>query len=506
MTSGEVVRSGRGPAQHGEPGKDRGATLAEKGSWALAWLIAYLIFGAAIIAWERNDLFDAMHRMEAVHVQEEEQLALNHIVSYAILSLNERYFAENLEAAAKVINLEIDGVVSKLERVNESQGGLRPYIEGLTRLNTELQRNPSRAAISELRSDFHRLVLQLDRMTNDIRDRKKEVLSSYQRVFKRLTLELLALMMVGVAAIGGVSSVFFKRLSRDIALIKRRASEIVNGYRGSPLAVARNDELGLLMQAVNDMEAQLTARDNQLELRRQQDFHTEKMAAVGSLAAAVAHEINNPLAAIVGLVDTLVRERDQGSYSARKADQQLDLILHHAQRVMTITRQIGEFSLQRPPVPELVDLNALVRSTCAFVGFDKRFRGVVLTQDLASGLPAPQAVADHVVQVLMNVLINAADALEGRSSPMPAIVVMTRSIGRSIELCVTDNGPGIAAEFLDRVFDLHFTTKPPGRGSGLGLSLCRDLLQKDGGNIAVESVPGQGAQVRITLPVPEGSE
>lgn len=486
--------------------RESGATLARKGSWALAGLVAYLVFGAAIVAWERNDLFDAVHQLEAVHAQEEDQLALNHIVSYAILSLNERYFADDLQAAAKVINLEIDGVASKLERMDESYGGLRSHIDQLNRSNAELQRSPSRATIAELRSEFHRLVLQLDGMTTEIRERKREVLSGYQRVFKRMTLELIVLMVVGVAAVGALSSLFFKRLSRDIGLIKMRATEIVKGYRGSPLPVTRDDELGSLMVAVNDMEAELTARDNQLELRRQQDFHTEKMAAVGSLAAAVAHEINNPLAAIVGLVETLVRERNHGQFAARKADQQLDLILHHAQRVMMITRQIGEFSLQRPMVPELLDLNALVRSTCAFVGFDKRFRGVTVTQDLAAGLPAPNAVADHVVQVLMNVLINAADALENRSDPPPAISVTTCVRGECIELCVEDNGQGIAAENLGRVFDLHFTTKPPGRGSGLGLSLCRNLLQKDGGDIAVESVPGRGATVRITLPIPANAD
>ena len=78
-----------------------GATLAQKGSWALAGLVAYLIFGASIVAWERNDLFDTVHKLEAVHAQEEDQLALNHIVSYAILSLNERYFADDLHSAAK---------------------------------------------------------------------------------------------------------------------------------------------------------------------------------------------------------------------------------------------------------------------------------------------------------------------------------------------------------------------------------------------------------------------
>jgi signal transduction histidine kinase len=308
-----------------------------------------------------------------------------------------------------------------------------------------------------------------------------------------------------VLILGGVATLFFRDLSRDIGAVRQRAGEIVRGYRGAPLEVKRGDELGELMVAVNDMEAELKSRENQLELSRQQRFHTEKMAAVGSLAAAVAHEINNPLAAIVGVAESLVNERNQGNQSMRRADREVDLILEQARRVMTITRQIGEFSLQRPLEPALIDVNALIRSTCNFISFDKRFRGITLEQDLAEGLPALLVVSDHVVQVLMNLLINAADALEGREELAPAIVVQTRRIGATVVLAVIDNGPGIAAENLDRIFETHFTTKPPGRGSGLGLSLCRSLVQQDGGEIHVESVAGQGTTVRVTLPVPAES-
>ena len=183
-------------------------------------------------------------------------------------------------------------------------------------------------------------------------------------------------------------------------------------------------------------------------------------------------------------------------------DQQIDLILEQARRVMAITRQIGEFSLQRPLIPAFVDLNSLIRSTCTFISFDKRFRGVTLEQDLAKDLPALFVVSDHIVQVLMNLLINAADALEAQMDRRPVIWVTSSQSGLSVVVTVADNGPGIASQNLQRVFDPHFTTKPPGRGSGLGLSLCRSLIEQDGGTIAIDSEYGQGAKVRITLPVP----
>jgi two-component system NtrC family sensor kinase len=480
-----------------------GASFAKKGTRILVAMVSYLLIAAAGINWERGRLWDSVVQLEAVHVQEEQQLALNLVVSYAILTINANYLSNDLSAAAKVLTLEVGGVVSQLERFEASYGGeLGTHIARLNQFSADLQRNPSRTMIADLREEFHQLVLRLDNLTSSVRTRKANILKGYRDVFGRLTVELLLLMIVGVAIIGGVSSIFFRQLSRDIGLIKLRASEIVRGYRGAPLLVTRDDELGVLMSAVNDMEAELRSRESELELNRQQRFHTEKMAAVGTLAAAVAHEINNPLAAIVGLAESLVNERKQGRFPERSADHQIDLILYQARRVMTITHQIGEFSLQRPLVPAFVDLNALVRSTCTFISFDKRFRGIALKQDLAAGLPALFVVSDYLVQILMNLLINAADALEGSEQLSPSIVVGTRLIGNSVVLEVTDNGPGIASENIGRVFDPHFTTKPPGRGSGLGLSLCRNLVEQDGGGIEIESVPGQGAKVRISLPVP----
>lgn len=503
LTSRQLVANDGKLSASDESGAQRGASFAQKGSRILAGLVVYLILATALITSERSMLFGSMSDLESIHAQEEQQLALNYVVSHAILAVNENYLADDLRAAARVLTLEIDGVVSKLSRMNDAYGGdLDGQISRLSHYNAELQREPSRSSIAGLREEMHQLVLRLDTLTSSIRSRKAAILEGYRAVFGRLTVELLLLMIVGVAIVGGISSIFFRQLSRDIGLIKLRAREIVRGYRGAPMAVTRNDELGSLMMAVNDMEAELKSRDNQLELSRQQHFHTEKMAAVGSLAAAVAHEINNPLAAIVGLAESLVNERKRGNYSGRRADQQIDLILEQARRVMAITRQIGEFSLQRPLEPAFVDLNTLVKSTCTFISFDKRFRGVALTLDLADGLPALFVVSDHIVQVLMNLLINAADALEGREDQTPAIKVSTRLDAMFVVLSVTDNGPGIASENLGRVFDPHFTTKPPGRGSGLGLSLCRSLVEQDGGEIRVDSVFGQGAVSQVKLPVP----
>ncbi len=483
-----------------------GASFAQKGWRILAGMLLYLLLATGLIGSERMMLFESMSELEAIHDREEQQLALNYLVAHAILTVNENYLTEDLSSAGRLLTLEVDGMLSQLLRIEMKFGGdLSGNISRLGRINRDLLSLPTRSSIAGLREELHQLVLKLDGLTLEIRNRKAEILNTYRSVFNRLTLELFALMFISVAIVGGISSIFFRQLSRDIGLIKIRAGEIVRGYRGSPLPVTRDDELGVLMSAINEMEAELKSRENQLELSRQQHFHTEKMAAVGSLAAAVAHEINNPLAAIVGFAESLANElrlRGAGELTDRGADHQISLILEQARRVMAITRQIGEFALQRPLVPSFVDLNALIRSTCTFISFDKRFRGVTLQQTLAMDLPAVFVVSDHIVQVLMNLLINAADALEDKQEKMPMIIVTSKLEGAFVILDVADNGPGIASENIDRVFDTHFTTKLPGRGSGLGLSLCRSLVERDGGTIAVDSVFGQGTTVVIKLPIP----
>jgi signal transduction histidine kinase len=256
------------------------------------------------------------------------------------------------------------------------------------------------------------------------------------------------------------------------------------------------------MRAVNNMQDELCKREMQIELGRQQRFHKEKMASIGSLAAAIAHEINNPLSAIVGIAQAMVEEEQQCGRTRVGTVCQLQLVMEQAKRVMQITRQIGEFSVPQSQHPELIDINGLVRSTCNFIAFDHRFRRLELMQKLDPALPAAHAVADHVVQVLMNVLINAADALEHCTDRPPTIAISTYLRDGAVRIAVSDNGCGIAPENIDNVFIEHFTTKVVGRGSGLGLALCRSLIGSAGGDIAIESNAGEGTSVVISLPPP----
>lgn len=479
----------------------RGVSLRQKGLWTLFVMVLYCMVMTLIITMERGYLFDSVGALDSIHKQEENQIALNMAVSRAILVVNENYFSTDLEGAARILVLELEAVLAGLTRLQPFYPSVVGDVVALQGDVSQLLALPSRAAIADVRADFHRLVVNLDSVTHDISNQKQHVLDSYRDSFTRLTYEWFGFGLIGIALLGGLMMSFFRRLALDIQRVRARAGEIVSGYRGAPLKVVRHDELGALMEAVNEMQRDLRERESQLELGRQQHFHKEKMAAVGSLAAVVAHEINNPLSAIVGIAEAIEAESREHQCHLHRFPCQPALILEQARRVITITRQIGDFAVPQSQTAELLDLNGLLRSTCNFVTFDRRFRRIEMVMEFDPELPAVYGVVDHLTQVAMNLLINAGDALAERYDPLPKIRVSTCVRDRKAVFEVADNGVGIEPDVLDRVFVEYFTTKAPGKGTGLGLALCRRLVSDEGGDISIASVSGVGTTVTVTLPL-----
>jgi two-component system NtrC family sensor kinase len=488
--------------QHEAGDMPRRDSLQSKAVWTVVALFAYFIMVTLVITYERDIMLEAVTRLQDKHEQEERLVALNMAVSRTVLAVNENYFSPNLGEAAKVLVLELEAIMPGLGRLQSDYPMIGNDLAGLQRAIDELSGAPSRATIAELRGSMHRLVIELDVITNDVNARKQRLLEDYRRAFNRVTLEWAVFGVLAIGILGGFILLFFRRLAQDIELVRERAVDIVRGYRGDALDKTRHDELGALIDAVNQMQQELRQRESQIEISRQQHFHKEKMAAIGSLAAAVAHEINNPLSAIVGVAQAIDEEcRTENCGNLGKTCHP-GMILDQARRVMQITRQISEFSVPQSQEPELLDINGLLRSTGNFVKFDRRFRLLELELSLDASLPAVHAIADHLVQVAMNLLINAADALQGKTDPLPKIRVVTSLRGGKVAIDVSDNGTGIDPAHIGLVFNEHFTTKGPGRGSGLGLALCRSLIRQAGGDISIASTLGLGTTVTVLLPTP----
>jgi two-component system NtrC family sensor kinase len=232
------------------------------------------------------------------------------------------------------------------------------------------------------------------------------------------------------------------------------------------------------------------------------------------MLAGVAHELNNPLAAISGFAQIILKGKGLGEED-RAA---VDTINHEANRAARIVRDLQTFARERAHVQnEQVDINEVVSYVLASQRYRMDTHGVERNVDLASGLPAVRADRAHVEQILINLVANANQALErmvdapadrsGQTvgTEVPRITVRTLAGEREVVLEVHDNGPGISAENLPRIFDPFFTTRPEGEGTGLGLAVVHGIVSSYDGSLHVESEVGRGTLFRVTLPV-EGEE
>ena len=222
--------------------------------------------------------------------------------------------------------------------------------------------------------------------------------------------------------------------------------------------------------------------------------HAEKMAAVGQLVSGVAHEVNNPLTAILGFADLLM-ENPELPETARK---DLRVILQEAQRTKQIVQNLLSFARQMPPQRNSVQLNAILHRTIQLRSYDFNSHGIEIIEHLDEQLPEVIGDAHQLQQVFLNILNNANDAVHEVGRPA-RIEIMSTKAGDSVEVSFTDNGDGISHP--DKIFDPFFTTKEVGKGTGLGLSICYGIVKEHGGEILCHNnIGGQGATFIVRLP------
>jgi signal transduction histidine kinase len=482
-------------------GWPRHLSLRTKGIFSLVVIVVYVGLMTAIVTQERLKLPNIVKELERVHKLEEHAGQINVQVSRAIVASGEAYYMDQGDLRTKQLFMDLTPLDTVLANSARHHPQLKAFQDQIGALTRNIAHSPSKPLIHELRVALQRLAQTVNELSLSLRAEKQALLASYQQVDDRITLQTMFFLFLGVVVVGAVMTIFFTRLTWDIRRAGLRAMAVVKGYRGKPLAVTRGDEVGGLMQAINQMQSELRERERQLEMSRQQQFHHEKMAAVGSLAAAVAHEINNPIMAISGLAEVLHSQEGRTGDGAGNTAEISGMILEQAKRIATITRHISEFATPQSPDPQLVDLNSIVRNTASFVRFDQRYRRIELVVEEDRQLAPVIAVADHVTQILINLLINAADATEGVHDRKPRVVVSTRQDGKEVVVSVEDNGCGMPPDVLARACDEFFTTKPRGKGSGLGLFLSKNLLEENGGKLEIASGLNRGTQVRLRFAV-----
>jgi|GEM_PF-765051 len=319
-----------------------------------------------------------------------------------------------------------------------------------------------------------------------------------------------------------------RRVVRPLQRLAGVARALAAGEAGSRAAVEGVAEAAALARAMNEMSESLEERTRALEkavvelratnadLRRARQglARAERLAAVGRLAAGVAHEIGNPIGAILALVD--LAARDPGL--APTSREQLERAGREGGRVRAILRQLLDFS--RPPLatPGPVDLAAAAEQAVALVAPQRRYEGVAWSVVREPGAPTASADAQAVAQILLNLLVNAGDAVRGRASRKvevrvrpayaarrrddePGVPAPARDAPDAVECLIQDDGGGIDPADRERIFDPFFTTKPPGEGTGLGLANAALLAGELGGSLElVEPSPGFATAFALRLP------
>lgn len=284
----------------------------------------------------------------------------------------------------------------------------------------------------------------------------------------------------------------------DVGVPVRGAAEVAR------LAVVFNgmaSELRSERLALEKRLAELEETTAELRSAQEQILRSARLASVGRLAAGVAHEIGNPLAAILGLVELVraggLEERERAEFLAR--------IQSETERINSIIRDLLDFSRKAPDEDEAsasADLREVVADAVHLIAPQKDLRAITVEQRLAEDLPRVRGGSDRLTQVVLNLLLNAADAIEGEGRI--TIEVARTDDGHAVALAVSDTGPGIAPEIRDTLFEPFVTTKPAGHGTGLGLAVCHTIVEQLGGTITASSAPEGGARFEVRLPAVSG--
>lgn len=335
--------------------------------------------------------------------------------------------------------------------------------------------------------------------------------------------------------IGGFSLAFIALLSllmstlvsrfvyRPLIDLEAGAKRLASGDLEQLIPERSTDEFGQVAKSFNAMtvalkssqnelqawaltlERKVSERTQELRIAEAEKIRSEKLASVGLLAAGIAHELNNPLTGVLTFSHLLRKKMPEGSQDA----EDLDLVIRETKRCAAIIKRLLDFAREKPPEKKFSDLNVIVENTIRIIERPASLGDVSITLDLDRELPPIWVDADLIEQVIMNMVVNAQQAVEKGGE----ITIQTRRVLKSandglgeaqppvVEISIADTGCGISKENLKRIFDPFFTSKEVGKGTGLGLSVSYGIVSAHGGTIEVESQIDEGTTFRIFLPV-----
>jgi signal transduction histidine kinase len=329
---------------------------------------------------------------------------------------------------------------------------------------------------------------------------QKQNLTTLATIKKRYTFAILLFIVLLFVFAYYVSHTITQAVQKLIEMIKN----IGDGNFELNINIESGDEFEELAEKINEMkeklrhynnllENEVVLRTEELQSARKQIQHQEKMINLGMLAAGVAHEIGNPLTSISNLTQILLKKCQN-----EKEKTYLELMKKNIDRISEIVGDLVNFSRPSPEKFELVSINQIVEQAIKIVKFDKRGKNVKYITLLDDQNPMAEIIEGQLLQVLVNLLFNAIDAVNPENG---IITITTATQGKFVSIKVGDNGEGIPRELHEKIFEPFFTTKEVGKGTGLGLAVSYTIIKNFNGNITLRSEPGMGTEFEIILPV-----
>jgi len=514
---------------------------------ALALLAALVLFSVLLIRHQRDQL-----RAEAVrHVTQLSELLIRS-TRYAMLQNQPEYVHRIIQDVARQNNIEKVRVFSKdgviIDSTYPPELGMKVdrRAEGCFlchRTDRPAQRLPEGERAREfVAPGGRRMLASMEVIRNEpscynagchVHSSAQSVLGvldivysidEIDRATQRSVVAVVALLLGLVVVASLLLSLLVHRLIyaplRDLQSGARR---VAAGNLDQAIPVRSGDELGQLAASFNSMmaalkesgrelrewnrtlEQKVEERTRALRLAEAETVRGEKLASVGLLAAGVAHELNNPLTGILTFSSLLRKKLPDGSADA----EDLDLVIRETKRSAAIIRRLLDFAREKAPEKKFTDLNRLIEDTVRIVESPAQLADIGIELDLDRTLAPVWVDANMIEQVVMNMLVNAQQAIERQGR----ITVRTRRAPRPmspepgaapvpmVEISISDTGCGIAESDLPRIFDPFFSSKEVGKGTGLGLSVSHGIVRAHGGLIEVQSRPGEGSTFRVFLPL-----
>jgi two-component system NtrC family sensor kinase len=336
--------------------------------------------------------------------------------------------------------------------------------------------------------------------------------STYTSTRNQVILSFFAVATVGFIGIIGITYYMIRNITRPIGEMVAATRDIAAGRFDHEVRSESRGEIAQLAASFNTMlasvrnmkadleewgrtlEEKVRQRSEELVAMQARVAQSERLASLGLLAAGVAHEINNPLGAILSLTALTLEDITPSDPNREN----LVEVVKQSERCRGIVKGLLDFSRQSKGNMEPLDLNVLVNNTLSLIGRQSLFFNTRIVKDLDPNLPAVIGDPSQFQQVLMNLLINAVQAMEEKG----VITLVTRAAAdEAVEVRISDTGRGIAPDQIDMIFDPFFTTKESGHGTGLGLSIAYGIVTTHRGTISVESQLGKGTTFTIRLPV-----